>query len=149
MGVKFQITITIDAPIEKVWRKIVDWESQGQWMAMTRVHASHRGADDSAVGTTIDAFTGIAKIGILDRMQVTEWNPPELCVVEHYGRVIKGVGIFRLRSMSDEVAGRTEFFWFEEINGFRPLLLLLKPGIMVAVYFSLRKFARTFARKER
>ena len=94
MGVTFEITIEIDASINEVWDKLVDWKSQSDWMALTRVQSSHQGSQDSGIGTTIDAFTGIWKIGILDRMKVVEWNPPKRCVVDHYGRWIKGKAYF-------------------------------------------------------
>ena len=149
MGVKFEITIEIDASMNEVWNKLVDWKFQSDWMALTRVQSSHQGSQDSGIGTTIDAFTGIWKIGILDRMKVVEWSPPELCVVDHYGRWIKGKGIFSLRPHSTSENEKTLFHWYEEIEGFRLMIMLLKPGIMAGVYFSLRSFARTFKGKRR
>lgn len=144
---KFSIAVTINAPIEEVWRKLVDWKSQSSWMAMTRVEASHRGAEDSGVGTTIDAFTGFGKLGILDRMRVTQWNPPRFCAVDHYGRIIKGIGEFRLEEIVQTNSRQTRFHWFEEINGPRAILILVKPGILAAVYLSLRKFSRWVERR--
>lgn len=146
MGTTFSISVDISAPVEKVWRHLVDWKSQGQWMAMTRVDSSDSGADDSGIGTTIDAFTGIGKFGILDRMKVTQWNPPTFCAVEHYGNVIKGIGEFRLEPMRFSGMERTRFHWYEEIPGPRFLLAIIKPGILTAVFFSLRKFARLVER---
>jgi hypothetical protein len=143
--IPFSITITIKAPLDHVWRNLVDWKSQGDWMAMTRVESSDHGADDSGVGTTIDAFTGIGPIGIRDLMRVTRWEPPHFCAVDHYGRWIKGIGEFRLESVSGNsmsATPQTKFHWYEEIAGPRAVISLVKPAIMVAVYFSLRRFAR-------
>jgi hypothetical protein len=138
---EFRVRIKVYAPAPEVWNELVTWKNQGKWMALTRVEASHVGPADSSIGTTIEAFTGIGKFGILDRMKVIEWNPPKFCKVDHYGRFIKGIGTFELT----EENGVTVFDWFEEIKAPKALLLLLKPFILIAVYASLRKFARGFS----
>lgn len=138
----FRVSVNVQASVPEVWNKLVDWQSQGDWMALTRVTASHNGAGDSKVGTTIDAFTGIGKIGILDRMRVTKWEPPTFCAVDHYGAIIKGIGEFKLSQLPD---GRTRFDWFERIEAPGLILALIKPGVLIAVRYSLRKFAATFA----
>ena len=136
----FRAEVFISAPQFEVWRSLVDWKSQGDWMALTKVSASDTGADDSGVGTTIDAFTGIGVLGILDRMRVTTWEPPAFCRVEHYGKIIRGIGEFRLT----EVEGGTRFDWYEEIKAPRLVLFVIKPFILITVNISLRKFARSF-----
>ncbi len=138
---EFRISVVVPASVEVVWRELVSWERQGEWMAMTRVTASDLGADDSNVGTTIEAFTGIGKFGIVDQMRVTKWQPPTFCEVEHFGKFIKGIGEFKLSEISE---GKTRFDWYEKIFAPKFLLILIKPAILSAVYLSLRKFARTF-----
>jgi hypothetical protein len=136
----FYAEVTINAPVHEVWRALVQWEKQGDWMALTRVSASDQGADDSGIGTTIEAFTGIGPFGVLDKMKVSSWEPPHFCRVEHFGRVIKGIGEFRLVDLGD----KTKFDWYEEILAPKLILALIKPFILLTVNFSLRKFARTF-----
>ena len=136
----FNAQVTINAPVNQVWRALVDWKQQGDWMALTHVTASDTGADDSGIGTTIEAFTGIGPIGILDKMRVTEWEPPHFCRVDHYGKIIKGIGEFRLVDQG----AKTRFDWYEEIKAPKLILALIKPFILITVNFSLRKFARTF-----
>ena len=136
----FYAEVTINAPVNEVWRALVQWEKQGDWMALTRVSASDKGADDSGIGTTIEAFTGIGPFGVLDKMKVSSWEPPHFCRVEHVGRVIKGIGEFRLVDQGD----KTKFDWYEEILAPKLILALIKPFILLTVIFSLRKFARTF-----
>ncbi len=136
----FYARVTINATVNKVWRALVEWEKQGDWMALTRVSASENGADDSGIGTTIEAFTGVGPFGVLDKMKVISWEPPHFCRVDHYGKVIKGIGEFRLVDLGD----KTRFDWYEEIKAPAFILLLIKPFILLTVNFSLRKFARTF-----
>lgn len=138
---EFRVTLRIPAPTQKVWDELVTWKNQGNWMALTKVTSSHNGPTDSGVGTTIEAFTGIGKFGILDQMRVIDWQPPKYCKVDHYGKIIKGIGIFNLIDEN----GITRFDWYEEIKAPRALLILIKPFILIAVYASLRKFARGFA----
>ena len=136
----FYARVTINATVNKVWRALVEWEKQGDWMTLTRVSASDNGADDSGIGTTIEAFTGVGPFGVLDKMKVISWEPPHFCRVDHYGKVIKGIGEFRLVDLGD----KTRFDWYEEIKAPALILLLIKPFILLTVNFSLRKFARTF-----
>ncbi len=37
---EFKVSVEISAPVEKVWEELVDWKSQGEWMALTRVWSS-------------------------------------------------------------------------------------------------------------
>ena len=134
---EFRITIKIKAPVNKVWNELVTWRNQGNWMALTKVESSDVGPDDSGIGTTIKAFTGIGKFGVLDLMKVTDWQPPNFCRVDHYGKIIKGIGEFKLTEVGDE----TRFDWYEEIIAPKAILFIVKPFILFAVFLSLRKFA--------
>lgn len=134
---EFRITIKIKAPVNKVWNELVTWRNQGNWMALTKVESSDIGPDDSGIGTTIKAFTGIGKFGVLDLMTVTDWQPPYFCRVDHYGKIIKGIGEFKLTEVGDE----TRFDWYEEIIAPKAILFIVKPFILFAVFLSLRKFA--------
>ena len=63
------MSLVIDAPINKVWAALADWESQGEWMLQTTVEVTSDIRE--GVGTSIAAFTGIGKLGIMDHMTVT------------------------------------------------------------------------------
>ena len=67
------MSLVIAAPIEKVWASLADWESQGNWMLQTTVEVTSDIRE--GVGTTIAAFTGVGKFGVMDHMQVTNWEP--------------------------------------------------------------------------
>ena len=131
------ISITINAPIETVWSSIADWQSQGDWMLQTKVDVTSEIRE--GVGTTIAAFTGIGKIGVMDHMQVTKWEPPYICDVVHTGTIIKGSGRFQLTSID---AGKTRFDWSEEILAPRALFLLIAPGLYAGVRISLANLSR-------
>ena len=135
---KLEFTLTLDASVEKVWRAIADWRSQGEWMLATRVDL----VDDRAgVGTKIAAFTGAVPskgwLGIWDLMEVTKWVPPFRCEVLHYGKWLRGIGHFELEAIGPQ---QTTFTWSEELTGV--LASALKPGLAVGVWLSLRRFAR-------
>ena len=94
----------------------------------------------SGVGTQISALTGIKKFGILDTMEVTNWQPPHICDVIHTGRVIRGTGRFELSAID---AARTRFDWSEEVIAPRALFILMVPGLYIGVRISLARFARS------
>ncbi len=131
------MSLVIQAPIETVWASLADWESQGDWMLQTTVEVSSDIRE--GVGTTIAAFTGIGKIGVMDHMQVTKWEPPFICDVLHTGKIIKGTGRFQLTAID---AQSTRFDWSEEILAPRALFLLIAPGLYAGVRFSLANLSR-------
>ena len=129
--------LVIEAPIERVWAALADWESQGDWMLQTRVDVTSDIRE--GVGTTIAAFTGIGKLGVMDHMVVTSWQPPNICDVLHTGKIIKGTGRFELVVID---ADTTRFNWSEEILAPRAIFLLIAPGLYAGVRISLTKLGR-------
>jgi hypothetical protein len=137
--------VIIGAPPEVVFAALTDWSTQGQWMLGTRVW-SDQPAEGSAqgVGTRISAFTGAGRLGFLDTMEITEWEPPRLVRVLHTGRVVRGPGIFEVLSLP---GGRSRFIWREELD--LPLgrvgragFALVGPMFAAGVVSSLKRFAR-------
>ena len=137
---EFRVSVKVFAPVDQVWNKLVNWQSQGEWMALTKVWSSADQDGKSGVGTVIEAFTGIGPFGVLDEMRITKWDPPTFCAVDHYGKYIKGLGEFTLVGLSPDV---TRFDWYEKIDAPSWLLAVIKPGILITVRYSLWKFART------
>jgi len=131
------MSLVIKAPIDKVWAALADWESQGDWMLQTRVEVTSQVRE--GVGTTIAAFTGIGKLGVMDHMVVTSWQPPHICDVLHTGKIIKGTGRFELIAIDTDT---TRFNWSEEILAPRVLFLLMAPGLYAGVRISLTKLGR-------
>lgn len=137
------MSIVINAPIEMVWGSLADWESQGEWMLQTQVEVTSTIRE--GVGTTIAAFTGIGKLGVMDHMQVTRWEPPYICDVLHTGKIIKGTGRFQLRAID---AQSTRFDWSEQILAPRALFLLIAPGLYAGVRISLNNLNRQLRRRK-
>ncbi|MEN9687144.1 MAG: hypothetical protein RL381_156 [Actinomycetota bacterium] len=141
------ISLTIPADVESVWQRIGDWESQGEWMLQTKVWVTSDKKE--GIGTSIAAFTGplyflyprFRKIGLLDLMVVTNWQPPHRCDVEHVGKILKGTGSFQLKSVS---SNETRFDWSETIESPRWIFLLARPFFHLGVRLSLARFARSF-----
>lgn len=137
------MSLVIDSPIQKVWDRLADWESQGDWMLQTHVEVTS--AIREGVGTSIAAFTGIGKFGVMDHMQVTQWTPPFICDVLHTGKIIKGTGRFQLSEIDSE---KTRFDWSEEILAPRALFLLIAPGLYAGVRISLINLSRQLRQRK-
>lgn len=147
---EIKIQIKINAPIEKVWAAIADWESQGDWMLQTRVWVTSE--NRSGVGTSISALTGPLvksgfKFGLLDKMVVTNWQPPYLCEVDHVGKVIKGTGKFELTDLSNGREAVTVFDWSETIKAPKSLFLLIYLPTYLGVRISLLRFRRSLTKR--
>ena len=148
------LTVEIKQPAKVVWKYLVDWRGQSDWMLQTKVWSEldQDRTVKNGKGVLIFAFTGLfsnlypkLKVGVLDTMEVTRWTPPNICEVVHIGRVIRGTGKFELK----EKKNVTTFYWSEEIIAPAILLAILKPFILVGVRISLRRFARLVERSSR
>lgn len=139
------ITVICNAPIEKVWQEIADWQGQGEWMLSTKVWLTSEQSE--GVGTSIAAFTGpfyraypkFGFLGLLDTMTVTTWTPPIRCDVIHTGKILKGSGSFELEAMT---ADKCAFHWSETIEINRVLFYLGAPFLWIGVRLSLARFAK-------
>ena len=136
------LDVDIDAPPERVWAALVAWDTQGEWMLLTRARGTHQ--DGIGVGGGIEGFTGIGPVGVLDTMRITRWDPPRRVDVLHSGRVVKGTGGFEVVDLG---GGRSRFVWSEILD--LPLgalgrwgFPLVRPLFAWGVQRSLRRFAR-------
>jgi uncharacterized protein YndB with AHSA1/START domain len=140
--VRLAVDVLVDAPPEAVWAAVTDWERQSEWMLGTTVRGTAGGG--VGVGGGIEAFTGVGRLGFLDTMVVTEWDPPRLCTVRHTGRVVRGDGWFEVFALP---GGRSRFVWAEELD--LPLgalgrvgWTLVRPAFAAGVRLSLQRLAR-------
>ena len=136
-----ELAIDIQAPALSVWNGITNWPAQGKWMMGTKVHSLD--GDGHAQDARIEAFTGIGKLGFLDTMTITLWEPPLRCDVVHTGKVVRGTGTFQVTSIHEHAS---RFLWAEDLEiplgivgklGFS----LIKPFFIWGIKKSLAKFA--------
>jgi hypothetical protein len=132
-----ELTLTVDvaAPAPVCWAGVTDWDRQGEWMLGTRVRST---------ATGLEAVTGHPPLGFVDTMEITRWEPPELCEVRHTGRLVRGTGSFRVL---DRGARGSSLVWSEQLElpfGRLGTLLwrLARPLGRLGVSVSLHRFAR-------
>jgi len=140
---KLVLSVDVDAPVEDTWRAAVDWDTQGEWMLGTTVRGTAQGG--VGVGGGLEAFTGVGRLGFLDTMEITAWDPPYRCEVLHTGRVVRGTGVF---AVEERPGGRSRFVWEESLD--LPLgrvgrwgWPLVRPAFVAGVRASLKRFARS------
>lgn len=153
-GARLALTVDVAAAPQQVWDAVTDWPRQSEWMVGTTVRATATGADGapgSGVGGGIEAWTGIgsarARLGFLDTMVITHWDPPRRCVVRHTGAVIRGWGYFVVQPVADQ-PNRSRLVWAEELElPFGAVGVagwtLFRPAFAAGVRASLRAFARS------
>ena len=108
---RYSVSAGIDAPLERVWALLADWEGSSAWMVdATTVEVL--GEQSAGVGTRVQAVTRIAGLPLRDEMTVTQWEPPHLMVVRHHRAPIRGIAWFEL----SEENGGTRFDWVEELD---------------------------------
>lgn len=142
MKADLALTQRVRAPQEKVFNEIVNWPNQGAWMLGTKVWVTKN--QGIGVGGEFAAFTGVGKIGFVDPMRITEWNPPHSVSVLHLGNVVKGTGAMQVVKISEN---ESDFIWSESIEpplgvfgyfGYK----IIEPFFKIAIRKSLKKFAQ-------
>lgn len=102
-------SVEIAAPANQVWWVLTDWERHAEWIPFTDARGGRE------VGDTLEGWTGIGPVGILDTMVITVWQPPGegsrgRVAVRHTGQPIRGEGRFDVEPLS---GGRCRVVWGE------------------------------------
>jgi hypothetical protein len=136
------LSVDVAAPADEVWAAVTDWPAQGEWMLGTSVRGTAR--EGRGVGGRIEAFTGVGRLGFLDTMTITRWDPPYRCEVEHHGGVVRGSAVFEVVRLD---ADHSRFVWAEWLTP--PLGLVgvigftfVRPLAVVGLRASLERLAR-------
>lgn len=144
---QLQVTVAVEAPADRTWRAMIDWDGQSEWMLGTKVRSV--GPQRRGVGDRLEAFTGIGPLGFLDAMVVTDWVDGVEVTVDHTGRVVRGSGTFRVEPDGPQ---RSVVVWIENLSipGGRAGAVLwraTRPISRWAVRHSLRRFAASVERR--
>jgi len=107
MGI--EVSIDIPAPPQEVWDYAADLARNPEWMADAESIA-FTSAQTEGVGTAFDCLTKIGPISATDKIEVTEWDPPNTLGIVHRGAVT-GTGRFTL----SPTAEGTLFIWSEDL----------------------------------
>lgn len=142
--------VEVQATPEAVWAALIDWESQGEWMLGTDVVTV--GGPAQGVHGRLAARTGLPlpggrRVGVLDTMIITVWDPPRRIEVQHTGRLIRGPGTFEIEPRGAQAT----FIWTERLYlpyGYLGVAgwFLVKPFALWGIRRSLRRFAASVQR---
>ena len=99
-----ELEVLIQAPAQKVWDGLTNWQAQSQWMLGTKVWPVD--GDGTSIGGKIEAFTGVWRIGFLDTMEITVWDPPRLCDVNRNPTRARASGLVNSNSNSNDNINR-------------------------------------------
>ncbi len=113
---KVTTAAVLNAPPERVWNVLTDWEGQLSWMpdvAWIRVIGP-----DRELNARIAVRTKVLGVPfVTDKLKVISWEPPRRLVVRHLG-LVRGTGEWRL----DRSGDGTRFSWIEDITLEVPLI---------------------------
>jgi hypothetical protein len=131
----------VSVPAATVFRALTAWERQGEWIPFTKVRIVE---GDGGEGSSIEAVTQVGPAVLRDRMRVVKVDAPYEVRVIHYGRMLRGPGVFRCTPLG---ADRTQVVWHEWFHlpggaAGRVAWPVLWPGSKASLTAALRRFAR-------
>jgi hypothetical protein len=109
---RIAVIIEIDAAPAVVWAAVEPLERHVDWMS-DAVAIRFETDQTRGVGTAFQCDTKVGPITLVDRMQITDWEPERAMGVRHTG-VVTGSGMFTLTPI--DLGRRTRFAWTEELR---------------------------------
>jgi Polyketide cyclase / dehydrase and lipid transport len=109
---RIRVDVEIDALAADVWHVIEPIERHVDWM-VDAVAIRFVGAQTRGIGTQFLCDTKVGPITLVDRMEVTEWEPERRMGVKHTGTVT-GTGVFELEPI--DLGRRTRLIWTEDLR---------------------------------
>lgn len=106
-----ETSIEVGAPPALVWAHLADIGSHVEWMADAEA-INFTSTSRQGTGTTFDCATRVGPLRLLDRMEITEWEPERSMGVRHVG-LVTGTGSFQLAAIG---ASTTVLTWTETLR---------------------------------
>ena len=108
---RIAVSIEINATPAEVWAIVEPVENHIDWMH-DAVAIHFQTEQTRGVGTTFLCDTKVGPIKLVDRMEITAWEPAEKMGVRHTG-MVTGTGLFTLTPI--DLGRRTRFAWDEDL----------------------------------
>ena len=106
-----RVSTIIDRDPAEVWDTVGHIDRHVDWM-LDAESITFTSTTRSGAGTTFECVTKVGPVRLVDKMEITEWEPPSAMGVRHAG-VVTGSGRFTLEALG---AGRTRFTWVEALR---------------------------------
>jgi uncharacterized protein YndB with AHSA1/START domain len=99
MTVRVAASVDVAVDPATAFAAVVDLPSQEKWIMLTKLYPVDGAAPVPEVGSRLVAFTGIAGVGFLDTMVVSEYDPPHRWVTDKDGDLLRGIGIMQVEPL--------------------------------------------------
>jgi hypothetical protein len=106
-----RVSTVIDRDPTAVWETVGRIDRHVDWM-LDAESITFTSTTQSGTGTTFDCVTKVGPFRLVDKMEITEWEPGAVMGVLHAG-VVTGSGRFTLEAVD---GGRTRFTWDEALR---------------------------------
>lgn len=109
---RIAVSIEINVDPARVWQEVEPIENHVDWMH-DAVAIRFQSDQMRGVGTTFLCDTKVGPIKLVDRMEITSWEPGVSMGVRHLG-IVTGTGVFTLTPI--DLGRRTRFSWTENLT---------------------------------
>lgn len=109
---RIAVSIEINVDPARVWQEVEPIENHVDWMH-DAVAIRFQTDQMRGVGTTFLCDTKVGPIKLVDRMEITSWEPGVSMGVRHLG-IVTGTGVFTLTPI--DLGRRTRFSWTENLT---------------------------------
>jgi uncharacterized membrane protein len=134
-------TVIVNAPAVRVFAAFMDWESQSEWIPLTKVRIVE---GDGGEGSLIEAITALGPASLRDEIRVVRVDAPYEVRVVHCGTILRGPGSMRCTPMAGDRTQVVMHEWFQLPGGAAGKVAwpVLWPGSKLGFTGALKKFGR-------
>ena len=134
-------TVIVNAPVARVFAAFMDWESQSEWIPLTKVRIVE---GDGGEGSLIEAITALGPASLRDELRVVRVDAPYEVRVVHCGTILRGPGSMRCTPMAGDRTQVVMHEWFHLPGGAAGKVAwpVLWPGSKLGFTGALKKFGR-------